>query len=77
MRDWLALGDELGFSEEYTREVLMLVGKSITDLAAAVAVWMKQEGVDHPIVGTLVESISESADRCLKMLSASSDARPG
>jgi len=77
VRDWLALGDELGFSEEYTREVLTLVGKSIADFAAMVASRMKQEGVDHPIIDTLVDSISESSDRCLKMLSASSDARPG
>ena len=54
-----------------------MVGRSIADLAAVVAVGMKQEGVEHPIVSMLVDSISESADRCLKMLSVSSDARTG
>lgn len=77
LRDWLALGNEMGFPGEYTREIMMLVGRSIADLAAVVAVGMKQEGVEHPIVSMLVDSISESADRCLKMLSVSSDARTG
>nr|WP_257644045.1 type II toxin-antitoxin system HipA family toxin [Luteimonas salinisoli] len=75
VRDWLALGSELGFSNDDVREVLALVGASIADFAAMVAAGMRQEGIGHPIVDTLVDSISESARRCMKMLSASSGAR--
>ena len=72
LRDWLALGNELGFSEQYTREVLALVGNAIADLAATVSAEMRQEGIRHSVLDALVTAIAGSADRCLKMLSASS-----
>lgn len=72
LRDWLALGNDLGFSEEYIREVLGLVGNAIPNLAATVADEMRQEGIRHSVLDTLVTAITGSAERCLKMLSASS-----
>lgn len=71
LRDWLALGNEMCFSEEYIREVLMLASGAITDVAAAVAASMREQGIGHPVVDTLVDAIAGSADRCLRMLGAS------
>ncbi len=70
LRDWIKAGEEMGFSEQYTRQALALAGATIADAAAAVASEMRSEGIDHPVVDALVDAISESAVRCLKMLGA-------
>lgn len=73
LSDWLALGQEMGYREEYTRDVLVRVGSSIADAAAGIAAGMREDGIGHPIVDALVDAIAGSAVRCLKMLNASAE----
>ena len=67
--DWIRLGEELGFREEYVMRVMALATWMIADEASAQAGQMKVEGISHPVVDRLVDRIAESASRSVRMLS--------
>lgn len=68
LADWLKAGRDLGFSGEYMRNMLGLVSRILPDAATAEASAMKVAGIDHLIIGRLVDEIAQSARRCLAML---------
>lgn len=68
LADWTKLGSEMGFQEGYVRQVLTHAAEAIADEAVAQAHEMRATGISHPIVDSLVDAISESAIRSLRML---------
>lgn len=68
LTDWLKLGKEMGFQDEYVREVLTLVAGNLSEAAEAEREQMRLAGISHPVVDRLVAEISESAVRSLRML---------
>ena len=67
-RDWNALASEIGMSQESMLSILRDLGMRMPDLASTCAHDAKAAGLDHTIFDRLVDSIAQSAARCLRLI---------
>ncbi len=70
LREWQKLVGEISYEEEAIIDMLRSVSVSLPDLASDTAQMAREAGIEHPIIGSLIEKIAQRAQACAKEFSS-------